>query len=65
MLFEKERERASLANDLDVAAQLGLVVSETNEALQLKVNQERDNGRHLPTDSSSSQTAASIFRAGE
>lgn len=55
MLFEKERERAGLANDLDVAAQLGLVVSETNEALQLKVIQERDIRRHLPTDTSSSK----------
>lgn len=62
MLFEKERERASLANDLDVAAQLGLVVSETNEALQLKVIQERAISRHLPTDTSSSQPVASIFR---
>ncbi|CDH48741.1 hypothetical protein RO3G_09758 [Lichtheimia corymbifera JMRC:FSU:9682] len=70
MLFEKERERASLANDLDVAAQLGLVVSETNEALQLKLaylEQENDMLRqelsqiHPSTDSTTSyNTSTSI-----
>jgi hypothetical protein len=37
LLIDKERERQSLANDLDVAARLGLVISETNEALHIKV----------------------------
>ncbi|KAI7880864.1 hypothetical protein K492DRAFT_177590 [Lichtheimia hyalospora FSU 10163] len=68
MLFEKERERAGLANDLDVAAQLGLVVSETNEALQLKLaylEQENDMLRQElsqiqpTTDSPTTYTSAS------
>ncbi|KAI8330640.1 hypothetical protein BC941DRAFT_440394 [Chlamydoabsidia padenii] len=37
LLIDKERERQSLANDLDVAARLGLVISETNEALHVKL----------------------------
>lgn len=37
LLIDKERERQSIANDLDVAARLGLVISETNEAIQIKV----------------------------
>lgn len=37
MLIQKERDRQSIANDLDVAARLGLVISETNEAIQIKV----------------------------
>ncbi|KAI9491902.1 hypothetical protein BDB00DRAFT_831112 [Zychaea mexicana] len=39
LLIEKERERASIANDLDVAARLGLVISETNEAIKIKLAQ--------------------------
>ncbi|KAG0165496.1 hypothetical protein DFQ28_008634 [Apophysomyces sp. BC1034] len=43
-LIEKERERQSIANDLEVAARLGLVISETNEAIQMKLAQlEREN----------------------
>jgi hypothetical protein len=38
LLIDKERERQSVANDLDVAARLGLVISETNEAIQIKVS---------------------------
>ena len=41
LLIEKERERASIANDLDVAARLGLVISETNEAIKMKVNKNK------------------------
>ncbi|CAO3638996.1 unnamed protein product [Cunninghamella echinulata] len=37
LLIEKEREKQSIANDLDVAAHLGLVISQTNEALEIKV----------------------------
>ncbi|KAI7851408.1 hypothetical protein BDC45DRAFT_515699 [Circinella umbellata] len=37
LLIEKERERTSIANDLDVAARLGLVISETNEAIKIKL----------------------------
>ncbi|KAI8089693.1 uncharacterized protein BX664DRAFT_280827 [Halteromyces radiatus] len=44
LLIEKERERQSVANDLDVAARLGLVISETNEAIQIKLaHLEREN----------------------
>ncbi|OAD79717.1 hypothetical protein PHYBLDRAFT_162774 [Phycomyces blakesleeanus NRRL 1555(-)] len=44
MVIRKERERQSIANDLDVAARLGLVISETNEAIQIKLAQlEREN----------------------
>lgn len=37
IIIRKERERQSIANDLEVAARIGLVISETNEAIQLKV----------------------------
>lgn len=37
IIIKKERERQSIANDLDVAARIGLVISETNEAIQIKV----------------------------
>lgn len=37
IIIRKERERQSIANDLEVAARIGLVISETNEALQIKV----------------------------
>lgn len=37
ILIRKERERQGIANDLDVAARIGLVISETNEAIQIKV----------------------------
>ncbi|KAI8976056.1 hypothetical protein BDB01DRAFT_364254 [Pilobolus umbonatus] len=44
ILIRKERERQSIANDLEVAAHIGLVISETNEAIQLKLEQlEREN----------------------
>ncbi|ORZ17238.1 hypothetical protein BCR42DRAFT_351437 [Absidia repens] len=44
LLIDKERERQSVANDLDVAARLGLVISETNEAIQIKLaHLEREN----------------------
>lgn len=38
IIIRKERERQSIANDLEVAARIGLVISETNEAIQIKVN---------------------------
>lgn len=38
IIIRKERERQSIANDLEVAARIGLVISETNEAIQLKVH---------------------------
>jgi hypothetical protein len=44
LLIDKERERQSLANDLDVAARLGLVISETNEALHIKVKKVTQSG---------------------
>lgn len=37
LIIKKERERQAIANDLEVAARIGLVISETNEAIQLKV----------------------------
>lgn len=37
IIIKKERQRQSIANDLDVAARIGLVISETNEAIQIKV----------------------------
>lgn len=37
LIIKKERERQTISNDLDVAARIGLVISETNEAIQLKV----------------------------
>lgn len=37
IIINKERERQTIANDLEVAARIGLVISETNEAIQLKV----------------------------
>ncbi|KAI8979765.1 hypothetical protein BDF20DRAFT_871546 [Mycotypha africana] len=44
LVIKKERERQSIANDLEVAARIGLVISETNEAIQVKLEQlERDN----------------------
>ncbi|KAI9243988.1 hypothetical protein BY458DRAFT_530000 [Sporodiniella umbellata] len=44
IIINKERERQTIANDLEVAARIGLVISETNEAIQLKLEQlERDN----------------------
>ncbi|ORY99272.1 hypothetical protein BCR43DRAFT_503985 [Syncephalastrum racemosum] len=66
-LIEKERERQSIANDLDVAARLGLVISETNEALQIKIaHLEREN--HLlqqefgqPTSHSTSSSSSTSF----
>ncbi|CAO3579287.1 unnamed protein product [Absidia cylindrospora] len=38
LLIDKERERQGVANDLDVAARLGLVISETNGAIQVKLS---------------------------
>ncbi|KAI7891271.1 uncharacterized protein EV154DRAFT_508500 [Mucor mucedo] len=44
IIIRKERERQGIANDLDVAARIGLVISETNEAIQIKLEQlEREN----------------------
>ncbi|KAI8379872.1 hypothetical protein EDC96DRAFT_492055 [Choanephora cucurbitarum] len=44
LVIRKERERQSIANDLEVAARIGLVISETNEAIQIKLEQlEREN----------------------
>ncbi|KAI8374270.1 uncharacterized protein BYT42DRAFT_499220 [Radiomyces spectabilis] len=44
LVIRKERERQSIANDLDVAARLGLVISETNEAIHIKLaHLEREN----------------------
>ncbi|KAG2232937.1 hypothetical protein INT48_008030 [Thamnidium elegans] len=44
IIIKKERERQGIANDLDVAARIGLVISETNEAIQIKLEQlEREN----------------------
>ncbi|RUS34048.1 hypothetical protein BC938DRAFT_482679 [Jimgerdemannia flammicorona] len=37
LVIEKEREKQSIANDLDIAARLGLAISETNEEMQVKV----------------------------
>lgn len=37
IIIRKERERQSISNDLEVAARIGLVISETNEAIQIKV----------------------------
>jgi hypothetical protein len=37
LIIKKERERQTISNDLDVAARIGLVISETNEVIQLKV----------------------------
>lgn len=37
LIIKKERERQAIANDLEVAARIGLVISETNEAIQIKV----------------------------
>ncbi|RUS12500.1 hypothetical protein BC937DRAFT_87721, partial [Endogone sp. FLAS-F59071] len=39
LVIEKEREKQSIANDLDLAARLGLAISETNEEMQVKVDQ--------------------------
>jgi hypothetical protein len=36
-IVEKERERQNMASDLDMAARLGLAISEANEELQAKV----------------------------
>ncbi|EIE81173.1 hypothetical protein RO3G_05878 [Rhizopus delemar RA 99-880] len=36
LIIKKERERQAIANDLEVAARIGLVISETNEAIQIK-----------------------------
>ncbi|ORX62951.1 hypothetical protein DM01DRAFT_1379529 [Hesseltinella vesiculosa] len=47
ILIEKERERVSISNDLEVAARLGLVISETNEALQVKISQLEQENRQL------------------
>lgn len=49
IIIRKERERQSIANDLEVAARIGLVISETNEAIQLKVP--HNNGYHGNGDS--------------
>jgi len=38
MLIEKEQEKETIVTNLDIAARLGLVVSEKNEELQLKLN---------------------------
>ncbi|RCI05853.1 hypothetical protein CU098_013376 [Rhizopus stolonifer] len=44
LVIRKERERQTIANDLEVAARIGLVISETNEAIQIKLEQlEREN----------------------
>ena len=38
MLIEKEQEKETIVTNLDIAARLGLVVSEKNEELQMKLN---------------------------
>lgn len=38
MLIEKEKEKDDIANNLDIAARLGLAISEKNEELQMKLN---------------------------
>ncbi|KAG1053759.1 hypothetical protein G6F46_000320 [Rhizopus delemar] len=44
LIIKKERERQAIANDLEVAARIGLVISETNEAIQIKLEHlEREN----------------------
>jgi hypothetical protein len=37
IIMEKEREKQHMASDLDMAARLGLAISEANEELQAKV----------------------------
>ncbi|CAG8483711.1 6298_t:CDS:2 [Ambispora gerdemannii] len=38
MLIQKEQERDDIASNLDIAARLGLAISEKNEELQMKLN---------------------------
>jgi chromosome segregation ATPase len=38
MLIQKEQEKDDIANNLDIAARLGLAISEKNEELQMKLN---------------------------
>ncbi|KAG9298787.1 hypothetical protein G9A89_012855 [Geosiphon pyriformis] len=38
MLIQKEQEKDDIVNNLDIAARLGLVISEKNEELQMKLN---------------------------
>lgn len=40
IIMEKEREKQHMASDLDMAARLGLAISEANEDLQAKVQHE-------------------------
>lgn len=47
LIIKKERERQTIANDLEVAARIGLVISETNEAIQLKVNLRKRKGENI------------------
>src|ERR1044072_8325156 len=37
MLIQKEKEKDDMANNLDIAARLGLAISEKNEELQMKL----------------------------
>lgn len=47
LIIKKERERQAIANDLEVAARIGLVISETNEAIQLKVKPRKRKGEKI------------------
>lgn len=47
LIIKKERERQAIANDLEVAARIGLVISETNEAIQLKVKPKKRKGEKI------------------
>lgn len=38
IIMERDRERQLMASDLDMAARLGLAISEANEELQAKVS---------------------------
>jgi len=60
IIIRKERERQSIANDLEVAARIGLVISETNEAIQLKVPLQR-----LPWQQRLTLSVARTFRERE
>ncbi|KAI9287917.1 hypothetical protein BC943DRAFT_179519 [Umbelopsis sp. AD052] len=46
-IVEKERERQNMASDLDMAARLGLAISEANEELQAKLSQLEQERDHL------------------
>ncbi|KAI8885145.1 hypothetical protein K501DRAFT_246525 [Backusella circina FSU 941] len=65
IIIRKERERQSISNDLEVAARIGLVISETNEAIQIKLEQlERENRMYqeeLSASSSHDQQSALLL----